>query len=122
MSTTNSLVIKLCAILALTLVSQQVLSQGSVATFFPKERELAKDLPEKKNVWVFLMAGQSNMAGRGLVEPQDTISDTRILTISKDNEIVLAKEPLHYYEPSRTGLDCGLSFARTLLRSVPKNV
>lgn len=68
------------------------------------------------------MAGQSNMAGRGLVEPQDTISDARILTINKDNEIVLAKEPLHYYEPSRTGLDCGLSFARTLLRSVCKNV
>jgi len=122
MSTTNYLVIKLCAILELTLVFQQLLSQGSVTTFFPKQRELAKDLPEKKNVWVFLMAGQSNMAGRGLVEPQDTISDARIFTINKDNEIVFAKEPLHYYEPTRTGLDCGLSFARTLLSSVPKNV
>jgi len=26
----------------------------------------------------------------------------------------LAKEPLHYYEPLRTGLDCGLSFGKKL--------
>jgi len=79
-------------------------------------------IPARNKVWTFLLAGQSNMAGRGLVEPQDTIPNTRILTINKENEIVLAKEPLHYYEPARTGLDCGLSFARTLLESVPKDV
>lgn len=79
-------------------------------------------LPPKDNVWAFLMAGQSNMAGRGEVEPIDTLPDNRILTINKNDEIVVAKEPLHYYEPTRTGLDCGLSFARRLLRSVPDSI
>ncbi|HWA36115.1 MAG TPA: sialate O-acetylesterase [Cyclobacteriaceae bacterium] len=93
-----------------------------VNTFFPKEKIVVNKLPSRKNLWVFLMAGQSNMAGRGVVEPADTVPDPRILTINKNDEIVLAKEPLHYYEPERTGLDCGLSFARMLLKSLPGNV
>jgi len=30
-------------------------------------------IPAKENVWVFMLAGQSNMAGRDFVEPQDTL-------------------------------------------------
>jgi hypothetical protein len=97
-------------------------AQGVVYTNFPKQTLYPKELPAKQNVWAFLMAGQSNMAGRGDVEPADTIPHPRILTINQNNEIVIAKEPLHFYEPTRTGLDCGLSFARTLLKSVPDNV
>lgn len=77
---------------------------------------------KKKQVWVFLMAGQSNMAGRGIVEAQDTIPDARILTINKDFQIITAKEPLHFYEPKLKGLDCGLSFANTLLKEVNKDI
>jgi len=76
----------------------------------------------KKNVWVFIMAGQSNMAGRGIVEPEDTVSDKRIFSINKDGQIILAKEPLHFYEPERTGLDCGLSFAKTLITKIPADI
>lgn len=89
---------------------------------FPKIVEYPKNIPPKKDVWVFLMAGQSNMAGRGFVEPLDTISSTRILTINKNNEIILAKEPLHFYEPTMAGLDSGMSFARNLIKEVPENV
>jgi hypothetical protein len=103
-------------------LAQSSFAQGTENTSFPKQTTMAKDLPPKQNVWAFLMAGQSNMAGRGTVEPADTIPDPRILTINQKNEIVVAKEPLHYYEPTRTGLDCGLSFARTLLQSLPDNV
>jgi hypothetical protein len=103
-------------------LAQCSFAQGSENTSFPKQTTMANDLPSKQNVWAFLMAGQSNMAGRGTVEPSDTIPDPRILTIDQKNQIVVAKEPLHYYEPTRTGLDCGLSFARTLLKSLPDNV
>ncbi|WP_198680015.1 sialate O-acetylesterase [Aureibaculum luteum] len=89
---------------------------------FPKKEVLVTNLPQKKKLWVFLMAGQSNMAGRGFVEPQDTITSKRILTINKNNDIVLAKEPLHFYEPKSGGLDCGLSFANSLLKEIPKDV
>jgi hypothetical protein len=76
----------------------------------------------QKKTWVFIMAGQSNMAGRGIVEAQDTISDERILTINKENQIIKAKEPIHFYEPNLKGLDCGLSFAQTLLKRIDKSI
>ncbi len=112
---------KAILIVVATILSSNSFSQV-VNTFFPKQEVVVNKLPSRKNVWVFVMAGQSNMAGRGVVEPSDTVPDPHILTVNKNNRIVLAKEPLHYYEPPRTGLDCGMSFARTLLKTVPKNV
>lgn len=92
--------------------------------FFPKvELEVVK-VPNPDNLWVFILAGQSNMAGRGLVEPQDTVPDERILTINKNQNLIIAKEPLHFYETSiqMTGLDCGLSFGRSLIKQVPDSI
>lgn len=90
--------------------------------FFPKKEVKVEKLPKKKDVWVFILAGQSNMAGRGLVEPQDTIPSERVFTINKNGEVILAKEPLHFYEPSMKGLSCGLSFGKAILEQVPENV
>ena len=89
---------------------------------FPKTRVQVQEMPQRDSLWLFVMAGQSNMAGRGFVEPQDTISNKRILTINNSGQWVYAKEPLHFYEPKLTGLDCGLSFARTLLSEIPEGV
>ena len=90
--------------------------------FFPKLEEKPEAIPAKENLWVFILAGQSNMAGRGKIEPMDTIPDPRILTINKTGEVILAKEPLHFYEPTLTGLDCGLSFGKELLKYIPDSV
>src|SRR5690554_5708199 len=86
------------------------------------ESEQPSLMPSKDPVWVFLLAGQSNMAGRGLVEPQDTVTSKRILSINKAGELIPAKEPLHFYEPKMAGLDCGLSFAKELLNDIPEDV
>lgn len=94
----------------------------SRTAFFPKVETQPEAIPDKENVWVFILAGQSNMAGRGKVEPSDTIPDPRILSINKNGELILAKEPLHFYEPRMAGLDCGLSFAKALLPAVPENI
>lgn len=91
-------------------------------TYFPKQTEKVEQLPPRDNLWIFMMAGQSNMAGRGLVEPEDTLTHKRILTINEKNEWVLAKEPLHFYEPSMTGLDCGLAFGKELIKHLPDSV
>ncbi len=90
--------------------------------YFPKQEVKVNQMPTKHNLWVFVMAGQSNMAGRALVAPEDTVPDPRILTINKDHQWILAKEPLHFYEPSLRGLDCGMSFGREMLRQVPDSV
>lgn len=89
---------------------------------FPKSTIFIDSILKKEDVWVFMMAGQSNMAGRGHVEPMDTITSKRILTINKDNRVILAKEPLHFYEPSMSGLDCGISFGKELLKKTPEHV
>jgi hypothetical protein len=91
-------------------------------SYFSKRTEAMSNKINKENIWVFIMAGQSNMAGRGIVEPEDTVSDKRIFSINKDGQIIIAKEPLHFYEPERTGLDCGLSFAKTLIKKIPDSV
>jgi len=90
--------------------------------YFSKRTEAMSTSINKENVWVFIMAGQSNMAGRGIVEAEDTISDKRIFSINKDGQIIIAKEPLHFYEPERIGLDCGLSFAKTLITKIPDSI
>jgi len=89
---------------------------------FPANIEKASTLPSKENFYLFILAGQSNMAGRGFVQPQDTIASPRVLTLDANNEWVYAKEPLHYYEPGRTGLDCGLSFGKELSSLYGKNI
>lgn len=71
---------------------------------------------EKGELWVFIMAGQSNMAGRAKIEAQDKKTDERILCLGKNNQWVTAEEPLHYYTPKISGLDCGMSFAKAVLK------
>lgn len=90
--------------------------------FHPKKELIKNNIPEKEDVWVFIMAGQSNMVGRALVAPQDTIPSERVLTINKSGDIIVAKEPIHFYEPSGAGLDCGLSFGKTLVQALPDSI
>lgn len=112
-------------ILLLTLLSLVISEYDNLlaqSTNFPKTVEPVKNFPSRENLWVFVLAGQSNMAGRGFVEPQDTITNSRIITIDKTGNWIEAKEPLHFYEPQMTGLDCGLSFANELLNHIPDSV
>lgn len=91
-------------------------------TYFPKQTEMMPAPGNKENVWVFIMAGQSNMAGRGIVEAKDTVPNKRILSINKNGQLIIAKEPLHWYEPTLTGLDCGYSFGKTLIKGLPVDI
>jgi hypothetical protein len=96
--------------------------QETQSNHFPVTQQKPTVLPPKENFYIFLMAGQSNMAGRGFVQPSDTVISSQVLMLNKDNEWVYAKEPLHYYEPTRTGLDCGLAFAKKLAKLKGKNI
>ena len=99
------------------------LAQEDLRTrYFPVLEEKPAVVPDKKKIWVFIMAGQSNMAGRGQVEPQDTVTNPRILALNRNGEAILAKEPLNLNEPAMVGLDCGVSFARKMLEFSPPDV
>ena len=113
-------------ILIAVVVKEDYLSKSRNKVFrekyFPQIEIFPETIPDKENVWVFIMAGQSNMAGRGHVEPNDTVPNFRILSINKKGNLIVAKEPLHFYEPSMTGLDCGLSFGKELLKHIPDSI
>jgi N-sulfoglucosamine sulfohydrolase len=54
---------------------------------------------------LYLLVGQSNMAGRGKVEAQDKKKHPRLLTLTKQNKWAPAVAPLHFDKPfAGTGL------------------
>jgi hypothetical protein len=67
---------------------------------------------------LFLLAGQSNMAGRGRVEAQDRVANPRVLMLDRTLHWVPATDPVHYDKPI-AGVGPGRSFALTLVARDP---
>lgn len=67
---------------------------------------------------LFLLIGQSNMAGRGKVEAQDEVTDPRIWMLTKDLTWAPARDPLHFDKPG-AGVGPASEFARTLVKAQP---
>ena len=66
---------------------------------------------------IFLLMGQSNMAGRGLLEDVEPIRDERI-RVFQDSGWAVAEEPLHHDRPT-AGIGLAMSFARSVLDAEP---
>ena len=58
---------------------------------------------------LYLLIGQSNMAGRGKVESQDKQPHPRVLTLDKSDQWVPAVDPIHFDKPV-AGVGLGRSF------------
>lgn len=71
--------------------------------------------PVTNNLQLFLLIGQSNMAGRGKVEPQDQVIHPRIFMFTKEQQWLPAKDPLHFDKPKMAGVGPGMGFARQLV-------
>eukprot|EP00438_Fugacium_kawagutii_P031637 Skav202134 [mRNA] locus=scaffold3391:17312:17974:+ [translate_table: standard] len=65
---------------------------------------------------MFLLAGQSNMAGRG--EIVESVDNPRILAMT-DGTWSLARHPLHNDKPEKAGVGPGLSFGRSIVDFSP---
>ncbi|MEM1221955.1 MAG: sialate O-acetylesterase [Verrucomicrobiota bacterium] len=76
---------------------------------------------DKEQVHLFLLAGQSNMSGRGRVEPADKKIHPRVFALSKDSRWVPAAAPIHY-DKKRAGVGLGKSFAIQLVEENPNIV
>jgi hypothetical protein len=63
---------------------------------------------------VFLLLGQSNMAGRGKLCEVEPLSHPNVLML-KDEKWILAEEPLHSDKPEIAGVGLGMSFAYSLV-------
>ncbi|MDP4290857.1 MAG: sialate O-acetylesterase [Bacteroidota bacterium] len=99
-----------------------IVSFFAVMSYSSAQNNFSGHKLDPQKVWVFILAGQSNMSGRGKVEAQDTVSTPRVLSINKKGEIVAAREPLNFNEPKMQGLGCGLAFGKEMLNDIPDDV
>lgn len=64
---------------------------------------------QSKQLDLYLLIGQSNMSGRGTVEPQDLKEHSRVWTLNKENQWVPAQSPIHF-DKKMAGVGPGRSF------------
>ncbi len=76
-------------------------------------------LPPKEKFYLFLLVGQSNMAGRGTVEEQDRQPLPRVLMLDKQNRWVPAVDPMHFDKPGIVGVGLGRSFGIEIATANP---
>lgn len=67
---------------------------------------------------IYLLIGQSNMAGRGALTAGNRLSSDRVWKFDKDNRWAAGVEPIHFDRPN-TGVGPGLAFARALTDADP---
>ncbi len=63
---------------------------------------------------LFLLIGQSNMAGRGIVGDIDQTPHDRVLMLAENGDWVPAVDPMHFDKPAVVGVGPGLSFGKAL--------
>lgn len=71
------------------------------------------------NFHLYVLAGQSNMAGRGTVETVDKTPHPRVWMLNKDNQWVPATEPMHFDKPAVVGVGPGLAFGKQIAGQDP---
>jgi len=68
---------------------------------------------EPGRLQLFLLVGQSNMAGRGTVAPEDRVARPRVWMLDRDGRWVPAAEPMHF-DKRTAGVGPGRSFGVAL--------
>jgi hypothetical protein len=76
-------------------------------------------LPPKERFYLFLLVGQSNMAGRGKMEPDDRRPHPRVLMLDKEDRWVAAVDPLHFDKPQVVGVGLGRTFGIQVAQANP---
>ena len=76
-------------------------------------------LPAKENFHLYLLVGQSNMAGRGTVGEEDRKPHARVFMFSKSQEWVPAVDPLHFDKPGIVGVGLGKTFGIDIAEANP---
>ena len=80
----------------------------------------AQEIPEKR-MMLIVLAGQSNMSGRGKIEPEDKIPIPNVYTLDKEGKWIPSVEPTHF-ERVTCGTCLGRTFAEKLHQQYPDRV
>jgi hypothetical protein len=73
---------------------------------------------ERERFHIFVLAGQSNMAGRGIVEAEDSLVHPRVWMLDRDLRWVPAVDPMHFDKPI-AGVGPGRSFGIAMAEADP---
>jgi hypothetical protein len=79
----------------------------------PHLRQLVSPPARKEKFLLYLLIGQSNMAGRGAVEAQDTVPNRHVLRLNPAGQWEVAKDPIHF-DKAIAGVGPGLTFGRLM--------
>lgn len=72
------------------------------------------------NFHIYILMGQSNMAGRGKITPElKRLSDPRVVMLDSMEQWVQAHHPVHFDKPKVAGVGPGLSFGIAMAKANP---
>ena len=71
---------------------------------------------------IYLLIGQSNMAGRGKIDAESIETDSKVLSFNKQDKWEPAKDPLHFDKPTMVGVGPGLAFGKAMAKAYPGNL
>lgn len=77
-------------------------------------------LPSKERFHLYLLIGQSNMAGRGVLEKKGEPIHPRVLMFTKEKKWAPGAEPLHFDKVEIAGAGLGTSFAQVMAEANPE--
>jgi hypothetical protein len=79
----------------------------------PHARQVVAPPTRKGKFQLYLLIGQSNMAGRGAVEAPDTLPNRHVLRLNPSGQWEVAKDPIHF-DKAIAGVGPGLTFGRLM--------
>ncbi len=75
--------------------------------------------PPDSNFQLYLLIGQSNMAGRGALDAESQQTCPRVEMLTKDLAWKPATDPLHFDKPAAAGVGPGLEFGKKMAEANP---
>ena len=77
-------------------------------------------LPPKEKLHLYILMGQSNMAGRGQLETEDRTPHPRVLVFTLSNQWAAATEPITRDRKAGLGVGPGLAFGKAMAEREPE--
>lgn len=96
-----------------------LMSMILTASFVVAGRSEEVNLPAKDKFHLFLLVGQSNMAGRGKVTPDDQVENPKVLMLNQQGKWVPAVDPMHFDKPKMVGVGLGRTFGLEVSKTSP---
>lgn len=97
-----------------------VTMKKSILMLFSAGVLMTSALPVQKNFHLFVLAGQSNMSGRGTLTPTNRVASERVLVMTPEGGWREAVEPFHWDKRPAPGAGLAASFARAYADAHPE--